>query len=407
MCGKQWGIPNEQVSPPEDADLAEKDLTIGEVAPRYWIPVVIGKQAPRTFWNELVNSKEPESLDEDDLNDAKPWWELYQVKDGNFLRPCEHPEIKGIDPDENQDERLARENDFGSAKHTDNRKRTEKAKRDAQRERRKRAQEKARKISESAPVFKQSREKIKPDLNLYIRSAKPVDIPDIRKIYNHYVSYSVCAPETERRTNADMLQRYKDIIANKLPFLVCCERGAKIKAKKKNKDGEDMVLPDRVIGFASADDYNDLRGMYRFTAELEVYVDNSCYMKGVAKCLLDKLMGMLDPEYMERGGYDTFGEELEGVGPARVIQNLIVNMPYVDEKYLAWKGEWFEKYGFERVGHLKGIGNKEGKRYVFTPVPCYCLRADRVVSVTLAIFQRTTDANIDAAKPPITMEYPS
>ena len=354
MCGKNCLIAAEEVS-----------KAVYEIAPRYWIPIVIGKQAPQTFWNELVKSNAPKPFDEGDLEGAKPWWELYEVQGGIILKPCKHPKVIGIDPDESQNERLARENDLGSNHHTENRKRTEKAKRDAQRDRRKRAQEKAQKIAESSSA-PQSKEKIKPGLNFYIRSARPTDIPRIRDIYNYYISFSVCTPETDRRTTADMQQRYNDILANKLPFLVACERGGVVKARRKKKgDGEDMILPDKVIGFATADDYNDMRGMYRFTAEIEVYTDEAYYMKGVAKCLVDKLMAMLDPEYIERGGFDVVGEELEGVGPSRIVQNIVVNLPYDNPTRFEWTHRWLtSSLGFKQVGHLEGIGNKDGKRYV-------------------------------------------
>ena len=34
-----------------------------------------------------------------------------------------------------------------------------------------------------------------------------------------------------------------------------------VAGRNKHK-GEDMYLPDKVVGFAMADDYNDMRGMY-------------------------------------------------------------------------------------------------------------------------------------------------
>ena len=113
-----------------------------------------------------------------------------------------------------------------------------------------------------------------------------------------------------------------------------------------------------------ADDYNDMQGIYRFTAEIEVYVDKEYYMKGVAKCLLDKLIGMLDPEYIEKGGYEVVGDDLDGSGPSRRISNIIVNLPYDTGKTerLEWMEKWMGNWlGFEKVGDLKGIGLKEDK----------------------------------------------
>ena len=251
---------------------------------------------------------------------------------------------------------------------------------------------------------------IKPDINLYIRSAKPVDVPRIREIYNHYVDNSACTPETERRTNGDIQQRLNDIVANKLPFLVACERGKILKGRAK-KNQEDVVLPDKVVGFATADDYNDMRGMYRFTAEIETFVDKDYYMKCVAKCLLDKLMALLDPNYIERGGYDIEGEELEGagVGASRIIKNIIVHIPYDNQDRLDWIERWLSNWlDFKKVGNLPKVGNKAGKRYVLS-TNFLIIRPllTKYTSVHLAIFQRTTGASVNAAQPPIMMEYPS
>jgi len=368
LCGITVSIPHEDLTLSDGSvryfapDPKMKDLLLmGDVAPRYWAPIVIGNQAPQTFWNDLLKSNEPEPLDEGDLNGSKPWWDLYHVKGGNFLRPAVHPAITGIDPDEALDERLARENDNGSLQHTQNRISRDKAKRDAQRQRREKAAERARKFNFDSLITKN--EQIKPAINLYVRSARPDDITQIRDIYNHYIDFAACTPETRRCSTPDMLQRYRDILDNKLPFLVACERGEKVTSRKKRTEGEDLILPDRVVGFAFADDYNDMQGLYRFTAELEVYTHKSHYMKGVAKCLLDKLIGLLDPGYVERGGFTVEGEELDGIGCSRVIQNVIVNLPHEKPERLEWVGRWLGNWlGFEQVGNLTDIGNKDGKR---------------------------------------------
>lgn len=192
----------------------------------------------------------------------------------------------------------------------------------------------------------------------------------IRNIYNHYVEFTCFTPEIERRTTADMTQRYNDILSNRLPFLVACERGGKIGPRRKEKNynnGEDITHPDRIIGFAFADDYNDLTGMYRFTTEVEVYTHKMYRMKGVAKCLLDKLIALLDPWFQAHGGFAIEGDELEGVGPSRTIQHIIMNISYDSSQHLEWMKRWVvSSLGFEQVGNLPEIGNKLGKKYIPT-----------------------------------------
>lgn len=389
------------------------DLTLmGEPVPRYWIPTTMGRQAPQTFWSDLVKSEEPQPVDEDDLVDVKPWWEHLPSAQCHFLRPYVQPWIKGIDPDESIEERIARENDNGSSRHAENRRRTERAKQTAKRDSRKRALELAarRTASGSLPI----RNPHAPLLNIYIRRATLRDMPEIRDIYNHYVDHGVCTPETSGRTTLDMQERFQvcmtrsvacvpspnehaaksqqDTQTNTLPYLVACERGGTSSKgqRRARKFNADFVLPDRIVGFAHADDYNDMLSMYRFTAEIEVFTHKEFLMKGIAKCLLDKLIGLLDPGYVERGGFEVVGDDLIGIGPSRLIKMIVCNFPYDAKKpeKVEWVGRWLcspEWLGFKEVGNLEGVGNKEGK------------------VVNLAIFQKTTGATLDPENPPIMM----
>lgn len=374
MAGKTRAIPMQVVvidgltycfAPKPD----DPDKTIqGDVAPRYWIPVVFGGQAPQTFWNDLLKSTEPRPLDDDDLAGVQPWWEMYQTSGSSFLKAYEHPPETGIDPkEEDEDERIAREFDLGSNRHADNRKRKERAKKEAQRQRKEEAKQRFNKEfgKVSKADMKRSKEnQIKPGIKLYIRSARPEDVARILEIYNYYIDFSVCTPDTEHRTPAEMQKRLKRIQGNMMPFLVACERGAKVSSRKKNNSGEDIVLPDKIVGFALADDYNDAQGMYRFTAELEFFVDSAYYMKGVAKCLLDKMTSLLDPLYPPKGGYDVVGVDMEGSIAIRRISQIVVNMPYDKDKpqRMEWLAKWLVDWlGFEKVGDLLEVGVKDEK----------------------------------------------
>ena len=360
----------EAAPPKPDDPLADP---LGDIAPRYWVPIVFGRktehyaaQAPQTFWNQHLRS-DPKPCDGDDLVGVKPWWQMYQASGSHFLQPYRTPEIKGIDPDESQEEKAARKNDLGSAHALENRKRAEKAKRDAIRRRAAEAQEARQRTLDKAiscpcdPIGE-------PVLKFYVRSAKQEDAPRLREIYNHYIDNTIYTPETQRRTNSDMQNRLRDVRSNNLPYLVACERGTKIPARqRKREDLDDDKFPDKVIGFAFADDFNDPKGMYRFTAEIEVFVDKAYYMKGVGNSLLDKLVGLLDPGYMQKGGYEIEGHDLYGDGAQRRIANIVLHLPYDNAtperltRVTKWLGGRME---FRKVGELKEVGVKNGKRQV-------------------------------------------
>jgi hypothetical protein len=68
-----------------------------ELAPRYWLEVKVGDESLREVWKDLVNpEKEPKPLDESDLVDYLPWWELYE--------DVVHTET--INDDDGQDQRI-------------------------------------------------------------------------------------------------------------------------------------------------------------------------------------------------------------------------------------------------------------------------------------------------------------
>jgi len=361
--------PAPDTTSPPSSDTEHEPL--GDIAPRYWVPIVFGRktehyaaQAPQTFWNQHLRS-DPKPCDGHDLTGVKPWWQMYQAPESHFLQPYRTPEIKGVDPDESQEEKAARKNDLGSAHALESRKRAEKAKRDAIRHRAAQAQEARQRTLDKAiscpcdPIGE-------PALKFYVRTAKQEDALRLREIYNHYIDNTIYTPETQRRANSDMQNRLGDVRSNNLPYLVACERGTKIPTRqRKREDLLDNTFPDKVIGFAFADDFNDPKGMYRFTAEVEVYVDKAYYMKGVGNSLLDKLVGLLDPGYMQKGGYEIAGHDLYGDGAQRRIANVVLHLPYDNAapERLTWVTKWLGgRMEFKKVGELETIGVKNGKK---------------------------------------------
>lgn len=369
---------------------SENATLMGDIVPRYWIPVLFGRTNPQTFWEELVKSDTPQPQDENDLDGVRPWWELLQGR--QFLEDlCKsHPDIAGIDPDETKEERLARENDDGGINRDENRRKYIAAVKQANQAKNQRKVEREKKLLAKACNSERARnnQRLRPSVpKMFIRSARPEDMAAVRDIYNYYVQSSCATPETEDRTRDDMVQRYSDAVFSKLPFIVACEKGEVIKPRKKKGkirfDDEDIVLPDKVIGFAVAEDYNDMKGVYRYTAQVEVYTDYRYYMKGVASCLMDKITALLDPDFLERGGYEVRGDELEGKEPQRVIKTILMHCPFEKPERLEWMTRWLNRsLNFEQVGQLDGVGTKLGR------------------SVSLAIFSRPTGAVVDHANPP-------
>ncbi|KAK4505616.1 hypothetical protein PRZ48_003579 [Zasmidium cellare] len=368
------------------ADPQANTQLMGDMIPRYWIPSTFGRQDPQTFWVDIARSNAPKPHDEGDLLGVSPWWEVL-AQGQEFLPEYPAPHIAGIDPDESLEERLARENDQGGHKHAENRRNFVLASRQADREKKERQRERTKKLLTKQCNSDRLRDnkKLRPRVDkLFIRSAKPDDFIPIMNILNQAINDSWATSESEEQTRDDIARQVSEIIGSKMPFLVACEKGAVIKARRGKKRGpeEDITLSDTVLGFAYAEDYSDPKGMYRYTAQVEVYTDRKHYLKGVASCLMDKMLAMLDPDYLERGGYDVRGDELEGKEPKRLIKNILIHCPFEKPERLQWITRWLSSMKFEKAGQLNGIGTKLGR------------------AVGLAIFQRETGAQLDHAKPP-------
>ncbi|KAI6900099.1 hypothetical protein KC318_g8640 [Hortaea werneckii] len=296
-----------------------------------------------------------------------------------MLLRYEHPKITSVDPDEAINERLARQNDFGSAQHSENRRRLEQAKRDVKREKRRKADEKALAMTRSRSTV--PHEKITPnsDLKLFVRPARPADMTAIRDIYNHYIDNTCCAPETDRITENDMLHRFQRITSSGLPFLVACKSGGIIKGTRRKRDPEnDLFLSDMVLGFTYAEDHGQGQPMYRSTVDLHVFVDKQFLLQSIAKCLLEKMLGILDPTYIERGGFDSRCDELEAMDSLRKVKSIVARVPFDAPQRLDWVAKWLVEWlGFERKGILEEVGVKNGR------------------SVSEALFQRNNGVKTD------------
>lgn len=340
---------------------------LGDIAPTYWFVAHLDGKSAKFFWQQHIDPQDDDvkPCDEEDLQGATPWWDHYLDSEQSMLKPFDHPEMAGIDPDENTEQRRARENDKGAAHAGESRKASEREKRETQRKRTLAKREKAHKLS---GTHNPSSNAIRPGISLFLRPATKEDMVPLRDIYNRYIDNAFVVPETDRLTESDMLARWQAIKNAQLPFIVACQRGEVIKARRKFH--EDMIMPDKVIGFACAADWSDGTCIFRPTVKLEVFVHMEQYMKQIGSCLADKIMSILDPVgYAERGGYDV-SEELEGVGALsgeqpRAVSNVLVRYSYEAEKTdkLKWVSKWLKtRFGFEKVADLKGVAEKFDKQ---------------------------------------------
>lgn len=104
-----------------------------------------------------------------------------------------------------------------------------------------------------------------------IRSAQPRDLPDVREIYNHYVTNSVVTFDEDRMSLAEWKSKYAYLMRLRLPFLVAVSPSG------------------QVLGYALCAPWNQKRA-YRFTAENSIYLRAASTGKGLGHALLGALL---------------------------------------------------------------------------------------------------------------------
>lgn len=177
-------------------------------------------------------------------------------------------------------------------------------------------------------------------------------------IYNHYVTESISAPEFRPRGPQHIHDRIRTITDEGLPYIVAIDR------KNQHSGGQTFGhVSERIIGFAYIDDFCDKGSMYRFTFELELYVHPAYTRKGIAKCLLDRLLEMVNTGYPARSGYKWLnrGEYLKH-GSSRVVKTINMSVPVEQgSEDMKWLKPFLKKFQFREAGYLKTMGYKQNK----------------------------------------------
>jgi L-amino acid N-acyltransferase len=150
-----------------------------------------------------------------------------------------------------------------------------------------------------------------------IRDATTADVPAIMAIYNYYVLHSTCTYQLEPET-LDQRQAWFDLhVRDNYPVVVAETSG-------------------QVIGWGSLSRFHARAG-YNPTVEASIYIDHEFHRRGLGRIFLQHLI-----DRARTAGFHTI------IGGASGDQLASIALQ--------------ESLGFERVAHLKEVGQKFGKR---------------------------------------------
>ncbi|KAK3065514.1 hypothetical protein LTS18_006225 [Coniosporium uncinatum] len=338
------------------------DIPNGEIALREWVPTDITGEAPQLWWKRQMGLF---GEDEEFVRMPLPWWNMYQSNQGQVIVPLKVPTTR-LDPNDSGYARAVAES-------TSNQRIEAKAARYTRAEEEKKRHKRRtreQKRNESKPLELPNPNR--PSANLYIRHVTPLDISQMTDILNYYIKNTVFTPEMRAVTDHTITNRMVAVETVQLPWIVAVE-------KTTSKDRKTKAYSDseKVIGFAFADDYHSPTDMYRYCAEMEIYVHSEYYMKGVGRCLMDQMLFCLDPQYNKKGGYEWRAGEashFQYPGGARVLGSVICHIPYdpaASTRRKEWLDLWLGKRFYmttyegepkrwKKVGEMEGVGIKNG-----------------------------------------------
>ena len=155
-------------------------------------------------------------------------------------------------------------------------------------------------------------------MKLTIEKISEKYLKDAHKIYNYYIVNSYSNFEEKKLTFSQFDNNYKNIIKNKLPYLIA-------------------LSEKKVVGLAYLNKFREKSG-YRFAFENTIYVDDKHTRQGIGYKLLNELLNVSKNN--------------------NNIKLIIAVIGSIDSKGSL---QLHEKLGFKKSGILKKIGFKNNK----------------------------------------------
>lgn len=184
-----------------------------------------------------------------------------------------------------------------------------------------------------------------------LRPIRESDIPALHAIHVHYVSNTVntfALEPTPPPPPDELLSKFRVLRSLGLPCIVAVDSAA----------AED-VGPPVILGSIYVSPFRSAKGAYRQTVEFSLFCHPEHKGAGVGSALLMRLLDVLRKP--EQWGGDWIGADWRG--EEGIVREVIGCMALDEGGAKGGWGlkEWYERFGFEQVGHLKRVGKKFGK----------------------------------------------
>ena len=239
--------------------------------------------------------------------------------------------------------------------------------------------------------------RIRPKVNMSLRSAREEDMAQVKSLYNDYVVSGVHAIDSSPTSEEDWIQRWQEARADRKPFLVATlsdtldqkfrkflKKGEKERKARGDPLEKDRVYAagrhgranlnldpaDKIIGFAVSERFGQRHSIFDKTAEVFVYTHKDYQRHGVATMLIDQILSAHDTYYVSQRTQEvqTFmGPEDTAVNLGRGgvgMKKTVITAFYVrgdkeeEAMFRGKKGLLEEVFGFYQSSMMMNIGEK-------------------------------------------------
>jgi phosphinothricin acetyltransferase len=169
-----------------------------------------------------------------------------------------------------------------------------------------------------------------------MRSAQEKDLSGVQAILAYYALNTVITFAITPSPYEEVHQKWVNNQEDGLPYIVAV-------------DNEDSV-----VGFCLASSYDRTRGGYRHTVRLSLF----CHPDYTAKCIGSRLLTKLIDVLKSPQEYPEYFARQRGEDERVRVVNACMTLDQTRWKNGYGLKEFYERHGFEEVGHFKKVGHK-------------------------------------------------
>lgn len=178
-------------------------------------------------------------------------------------------------------------------------------------------------------------------MDVVVRPAEQADLPQVQAIFEHYVLNTVNTFLVQKPPTDYIRSRFDGVRKRNLPYLVAVDQAR-----------------DTVVGYSYASGFRGSLS-YGHSVEISVFCHPDYKSIGIGSKLMARLLDELKHtrHVTCEGGHEDSPAEFQ-------VRKLLAIMAVDDEASnggLALRDWYVEKWGFEQVGRLKGVGCKKGR----------------------------------------------